>query len=207
MLRTNLSTRPFYNIRAVQAVLGACAAIAILFTMFNVISLVRLAANQRSLGARAVKAQDDATRLRSDAARVRAQVDAKELEVVSTAAREAKSIIEMRTFSWSDLLSQFEKTLPENVRITAVQPRVERDGRFVIGMRVEAREVGDLEKFLEELEMTGAFRNVLTTDEQATDDGLLEAVIEGLYVQETSGATGEKPVASAAATGGGAASD
>jgi hypothetical protein len=207
MLRTNLSTRPFYNIRAVQAVLGACAAIAILFTMFNVISLVRLAANQRSLGARAVKAQDDATRLRSDAARVRAQVDAKELEVVSTAAREAKSIIEMRTFSWSDLLSQFEKTLPENVRITAVQPRVERDGRFVIGMRVEAREVGDLEKFLEELEMTGAFRNVLTTDEQATDDGLLEAVIEGLYVQQTSGATGEKPVASAAATGGGAASD
>jgi hypothetical protein len=207
MLRTNLSTRPFYNIRAVQAVLGACAAIAILFTMFNVISLVRLAANQRSLGARAVKAQDDATRLRSDAARVRAQVDAKELEVVSTAAREAKSIIEMRTFSWSDLLSQFEKTLPENVRITAVQPRVERDGRFVIGMRVEAREVGDLEKFLEELEMTGAFRNVLTTDEQATDDGLLEAVIEGLYVQQTSGATGEKTVASAAATGGGAASD
>jgi hypothetical protein len=74
-------------------------------------------------------------------------------------------------------------------------------------MRVEAREVGDLEKFLEELEMTGAFRNVLTTDEQATDDGLLEAVIEGLYVQQTSGPTGEKPVASAAATGGGAASD
>ena len=175
MLRTNLSTRPFYNIRAVQAVLGACVAIVILFTMFNVISLVRLAASQRSLGARAVQAQNDATKLRADAARVRSQVDAKELEVVSGAAREAKSIIEMRSFSWTDLLAQFEKTLPENVRITAVQPRVEKDGRFVIGMRVEARQVGDLEKFLEDLEMTGAFRNVLTTDEQATDDGLLEA--------------------------------
>ena len=33
MLRTNLSTRPFYNIRAVQAVLGACVAIVILFTL------------------------------------------------------------------------------------------------------------------------------------------------------------------------------
>jgi hypothetical protein len=203
MLRTNLATRPFYNIRAVQAVLGACAAIVILFTMFNVISLVRLAASQRSLGARAVQAQGDATRLRADAARVRAQVDAKELEVVSGAAREAKAIIEMRSFSWSDLLAQFEKTLPENVRITAVQPRAEKDGRFVIGMRVEARQVGDLEKFLDDLEMTGAFHNVLTTDEQATDDGLLEAVIEGVYVQQTGGAPGEKPVAAGAANPGG----
>ena len=206
MLRTNLSTRPFYNIRAVQAVLGACVAIVILFTMFNVISLVRLAASQRSLGARAVQAQNDATKLRADAARVRAQVDAKELEVVSGAAREAKSIIEMRSFSWTELLAQFEKTLPESVRITAVQPRVE-DGRFVIGMRVEARQIGDLEKFLEDLEMTGAFRNVLTTDEQATDDGLLEAVIEGLYVPQTGTAPGEKPVAAGAANRGGAASE
>ena len=206
MLRTNLSTRPFYNIRAVQAVLGACVAIVILFTMFNVISLVRLAASQRSLGARSVQAQNDATKLRADAARVRAQVDAKELEVVSGAAREAKSIIEMRSFSWTELLAQFEKTLPESVRITAVQPRVE-DGRFVIGMRVEARQIGDLEKFLEDLEMTGAFRNVLTTDEQATDDGLLEAVIEGLYVPQTGTTPGEKPVAAGAANRGGAASE
>jgi hypothetical protein len=207
MLRTNLSTRPFYNIRVVQAGLGALAAFVILFTMFNVISLVQLAASQRSLGARAVEAQNEATRLRAEAARVRAQVDAKELEVVSAAAREAKSIIEMRAFSWTDLLAQFEKTLPENVRITAVQPRLERDGRFIIGMRVEARQIGDLEKFLDELEMTGAFHNVLTTDEQATDDGLLEAVIEGSYVQQTTSAAGEKPAAKAATNGGRAVSD
>jgi hypothetical protein len=207
MLRTNLSTRPFYNIRAVQAALGALAAFVILFTMFNVISLLQLAASQRSLGARAVQAQNDATKLRGDAAKVRAQVDAKELEVVSAAAREAKSIIEMRAFSWTDLLAQFEKTLPENVRITAVQPRLEKDGRFIIGMRVEARQIGDLEKFLDELEMTGSFHNVLTTDEQATDDGLLEAVIEGSYVQQATSTAGEKPVAKTATNGGRALSD
>jgi len=207
MLRTNLATRPFYNIRVVQAALGACAALVILFTMFNAISLLQLAASQRSLGARAVKAQNDAATLRADATRVRSQVDAKELEVVSAAAREAKTIIEMRTFSWTGLLAQFEKTLPENVRITAVQPRLDRDGRFIIGMRVEARQIGDLEKFLEELEMTGAFHSVLTTDEQATDDGLLEAVIEGYYALPAGGAASEKPVATASTNGGRAASD
>ena len=207
MLRTNLSTRPFYNIRAVQAALGALVAFVILFTMFNVISLLQLATSQRSLGARAVQAQNDAAKLKADAVQIRAQINAKELEVVSAAAREAKSIIEMRAFSWTDLLAQFEKTLPENVRITAVQPRLEKDGRFIIGMRVEAKDIGDLEKFLEELEMTGAFHNVLTTDEQATDDGLLEAVIEGSYVQQAASAAGEKAVATATTNGGRAVSD
>ena len=207
MLRTNLSTRPFYNIRAVQAALGACAALVILFTMFNLISVLQLAASQSSLGARAVQAQNDAAKLRADASSVRAQVDAKELEVVSAAAREAKAIIEMRAFSWTDLLAQFEKTLPENVRITEVQPRLEKDGRFIIGMRVEARRIADLEQFLEALEMTGAFHNVLTTTEQTTDDGLLEAVIEGSYVQQPGDTAGEKPLTATATNGGRAASD
>ena len=192
MLRTNLSTRPFYNIRAVQVLLGAFAALVILMTMTNVVKLVGLATSQRSLGARAVEARTEATRLRADAARVRSQVDAKELEVVSVAAREANTIIGLRAFSWSDLLAQFEATLPENARITAVQPRLERDGRFVVGMRVEARQTADLEKFMNDLETTGAFRNVLTTDEQTTSDGLLEALIEGQYVQ-TPSVDGEKP--------------
>ena len=206
MLRTNLSTRPFYNIRAVKAVLGAFAALVILLTMFNVIRLLQLAGSQRSLGARAVQAQTEATRLRSDAARVRSQVDGKELEVVSIAAREANTIIDMRSFSWSDLLAQFEVTLPESVRITAVQPRVDKDGRFIVGMRVEARQIGDLEKFLEALETTGAFHNVLPSDEQATSDGMLEAVIEAVYTQQASPAVGEKPAA-ATTTRQGAAGD
>lgn len=192
MLRTNLSTRPFYNIRAVQALLGAFAALVILMTMFNVISLLQLATSQRSLGARAVQAQTEAQELRANAAKVRAQTDAKELEVVSVAAKEANSIIDMRAFSWSELLAQFETTLPETVRITAVQPRLDQDGRFIIGIRVEARQSADLEKFMDALEMTGSFHNVLATDEQATDDGLLEAVLEGLYVQKAV-AAGEKP--------------
>jgi len=198
MLRTNLSTRPFYNMRAVQAVLGACAALVILMTAFNVIRVLTLTTDQRRFGSQAVEAQTEATRLRSDAARARSQLDAKELEVVSVAAREANAIIDMRAFSWTELLAQFEATLPENVRITAVQPRVEKDGRFVVGVRVEARRSRDLELFLEALETTGAFRNALTTDEQATSDGLIEAIVEALYVQQPAPAAGEKPVASAA---------
>jgi Tfp pilus assembly protein PilN len=201
MLRTNLSTRPFYNIRAVQVALGAFGAVVVVMTLFNAYKVVTLATSQRSLGASAVKAQTEAARLRSEAAGIRARVDARELEVVSAAAKEANAIIDMRAFSWSGLLSQFEATLPESVRITAVQPRLGRDARFVVGIRVEARRTEDLEKFLDALETTGSFHDVLATDEQATDDGVIEAIVEAVYEQPARDVPAGNPEPAARRTG------
>ena len=41
----------------------------------------------------------------------------------------------------------------------------------------------DLDAFVESLESKGGFRNVLAVKEQTSDTGLIEAVIEGTYVQ------------------------
>ncbi len=181
MLRTNLSTRPFYNERSVQVALAAIGLLVLAVTAFNAVELARLTASQRSLGAHAVESEQDAARLRTQAAAIRAQINPKELETVANAAREANGIIDRRAFSWTDLFGQFEHTLPEDVRITAVQPRLEQDGTFVVGITVQARRAEDLDAFIEALEKTGAFRNVLSLEEQTNDRGLLEAVVEGTY--------------------------
>jgi hypothetical protein len=181
MLRANLSSRPFYNVRAVRALLGAFAVVVIAITLFNLIRYVSLSGRERALGADAARAEGEASRLRGDAARLRAQINPKELEAVSTAAREANGVIDQRAFSWTELFSQFEQTLPEDVRITAVQPRVDRDGRFIIAMRVEGRRVEDVDAFIEALESRGTFRNVLPNEEQPNEQGLIEAIIEGTY--------------------------
>jgi Tfp pilus assembly protein PilN len=184
MLPTNLATRPFYNERATQVALAALALLVLVVTLFNVAQLIRLTASQRSLGAHAVESEQEAARLRTQAAAIRAQINPKELETVANAAREANGIIDQRAFSWTELLAQFEQTLPENVRVTAVQPRLAPDGSFVVGMTVQARRAEDLDAFIEALEKTGAFRNVTPLQEQTNDQGLLEAVVEGTYVTE-----------------------
>jgi len=183
MLCTNLSTRPFYNVRAVQVVLVAVALLVLLVTAYNIVEVVRLSIAQRTLGARAAEAEAEAARLRDDAARIRAQIDPEELASVSGAAAEANGIIDQRAFSWTGLLMHFEQALPADVRITAVRPRQERDGRTVISMGVHARRVEDLDAFIEALEMTGAFRRVLPLESQTDEDGLIEAVVEGTYIQ------------------------
>ena len=118
MLRTNLSTRPFYNIRAVRMALGALALVVAVMTLLNLVQLVSLSRSERTLGARADQAEEQANKLREDARRIRSQIDAKELNQVAAAAQEANAIIDLRTFSWSKLFSEIEATLPENVRLT-----------------------------------------------------------------------------------------
>ena len=182
MLRTNLSTHPFYNIRAVQVALGALGVLVILMTLVNLFQLVRLTSSERALGAKATQAEADAARLREEAQRIRSQINAKELTDVAAAAQEANAIIDMRTFSWSDLFAQLEATLPESVRLTSFQTREDSEGRFQVGIRVQARRVQDLEAFMEALEKTGMFNDVLAADEQTDPDGLIDAMVEGVYM-------------------------
>jgi Tfp pilus assembly protein PilN len=180
MIRTNLSTRPFYNVRAVQIALGTLAAIVLGITLFNVVEIVRLFTSEQTLGANADEAEREAARLRSEASRIRAQINPSELQTVASAAREANNLIDQRAFSWTELFTQFEATLPDDVRITAVQPRLE-EGRFIVSIAVEGRRAEDIDAFIEALEKTGTFHNVIATETQANDEGLLEAIIDGVY--------------------------
>ncbi len=182
MLRTNLSTHPFYNVRAVQIALGAAAALAVAVSAFNAIQITRLSVSQRTLGARATAAESEAARLRGTAAAVRAQINPRDLETVAGAAREANAIIDRRAFSWTELLAQFESTLPPDVRIMSVQPQLDEAGTFVVTVTVQARRVEDLDAFIEALETRSTFRNVLARQEETSTEGLIEAIVEGTYV-------------------------
>ena len=209
MLRTNLSTRPFYNVRAVRALIGVVAALVGLATAYNVIQLARLTSLQRSLSADAVSAESEAARLTREAARVRSRIDQTEIDSVAAAAREANAIIDRRAFSWTTLFAQFESALPTDVRITAVQPRRERDGAFAVSVAVQSRRIEAVDAFIEALEALGTFKNVLPTDEQTTEDGLIEAILDGQYfpgtppVAVTTSGTQSAPASARAAVNGG----
>ena len=190
MIRTNLATKPFYNVRAVQLAIWTLAALVLGITLFNVIRIVTLVTSEQSLGATADEAEREAARQRSEAARIRAQIDPKELQTVASQASEANDLIDQRAFSWSELFTQFEATLPDDLRITAVQPRLD-DGRFIVGVAVQARRAEDLEEFIDALEETGTFHNVLATETQTNEEGLLEAIIEGSYQAPSRTATQE----------------
>ena len=181
MLRTNLSTRPFYNERGIHGVLAATAIVVAALTIFNVTQIVVMSRRQSQLSTRVEAADTRARDLRAKAAQTRQAVDPKQLGRISEEAREANTIISQRLFSWTDLLNRLETTLPDGVRITALRPRVSSEGAVTVSMTVIARNIEDVESFMTKLEETSAFSDVYPRDDMPTDDGLVQATLEGKY--------------------------
>ena len=179
--RINLSTRPFYNDRGVHLVLGLAAAAVLAFTVFNLWQVYVLSGRQAAVQARLSRAEAQAKQLRDQAAGIRRAINPKELEATVAAAREANLLIERRVFSWTEVLNQFETTLPPTVRISSVRPRVERDGTMRVEVVVLARTVEAVDAFIENLEKRGAFSGVLSREEFLNEDGLIQASLEGRY--------------------------
>jgi Tfp pilus assembly protein PilE len=179
--RINLSTRPFYNDRGVHLVLGLAAVAVLAFTAFNLWQVYMLSGRQAEVQARLSRAEAQTRLLREQATAVRRAINPKELEATVAAAREANLLIERRVFSWTEVLNQFETTLPPTVRISSVRPRVERDGTMRVEVVVLARTVEAVDAFIENLEKRGAFSGVLSREEFLNEDGLIQASLEGRY--------------------------
>ena len=110
MIRTNLSTRPFYNERAVQLVLLGAGLVVLAATLFNVTRILQLSRQDTQLATQAASDEARARDLVASAARRRATVDPRALELASVDARQANDLIDRRTFSWTELFNRFETT-------------------------------------------------------------------------------------------------
>ena len=180
MLRGNLSTRPFYNERALHLALALATGLAVGFTAFNAGRILALSNERTGVATQAAEAEAEARELREAAARTRSTLDPRQIDAVSASAREANAIIDRRLFSWTELLNYFETTLPPDVRLTSIRPRIEASGATIV-VTVVARRVEEVDAFMTALEATGAFANVLSREERATEEGDLVAALEAAY--------------------------
>ena len=190
MIQTNLSTRPFYNERAVNLALLALAVVVVAATVFNVTRVIQLSHNDTVQATQASRDEKRAADLRRSAERLRATVDPRQIDLVSIQARRANDLIDRRTFSWTDLFNRFETTLPDDVRLTSVRPRIVPREGTILTITVVAKGVEDVNEFVLNLERNGAFINPLPLEDRFVD-GLLEATIETKYAPGASGKAGQ----------------
>ena len=199
MLRANLSTRPFYNERAVQLLLVLAGVIVVALTVFNVSRILSLSNQNTGLSSRASSDRAEAQRLRGEAAAIRRGINQAELKTIVAAAQEANMLIDQRTFSWTEFFNHIEETLPPDVMLTEVKPSFQEEAT-IISMSVLGRRPEDVDDFMEELEATGAFDQVLPKLRDETEDGLVRVLITSVYRGVGERSTGS---ASAGASGGG----
>jgi Tfp pilus assembly protein PilN len=195
VIRGNLANRPFYNEPAVHLWLFLAALVVTVATLFNVVQMLRYSRSDTELARQAANDEARAAELRSEAARLRATVDAKQIERASLEAHQANELIDRRTFSWTALWNEFEVTLPPNVRITSFRPRIDPKRGNVVTITVVARGVDDVQQFMENLEKTGAFPELFPPSERTNDQGQLETAIEAVYAPKAAAKPAAAPEA------------
>jgi hypothetical protein len=181
VLRSNLSTRPFYNERAVQILLAIAAFVVVVLTAFNAIRILSLSRQNTELSSLVNRDHQEAQRLTREAQRIRAGINENELQRTADAAGIANALIDQRTISWTEFFNRIEETLPPDVMLSSVQPTFARNvttiQMIVLGKRIE-----DIEQFIDKLEATGAFQEVLPTQEDTTEEGLHRLSVQSIYV-------------------------
>ena len=180
MLRTNLSTRPFYNERAVHAAAAAVALLVLAVTVWQAVRVVRLSQYKTEMNTAINRDRTQAAQLTREAQLTRRGLDQKELGVVAAKAKEANDLIEQRTFSWTALFNQLSSTLPENVMLTGVQPEF-MEGETQVALDVQGRRSNDIDAFWDRLEKTGSFRDIQWSDVSVSEDGLHRLRMTAVY--------------------------
>jgi hypothetical protein len=197
MLKGNLSTRPFYSERLASLAIGGVALAALLLTAYNGLQLVSLTSERQALRARIERDQAESASVRAATAELQRTVDRTVLAKLAASTGEANDVIGQRTFSWTEFFGLIEKTLPIDVRLVTVSPRVER-GVFKVSMAVVARDLADVSSFVDALLDTGRFYDAATIDMQRREDGALNAKVDASYL---SPAAATPPAAEAASAG------
>jgi type IV pilus assembly protein PilN len=193
VIRTNLATRPFYNERAVHVWLLIAALVVAAATAWNVTTGLRYRRGDSELARQADADEARTQQLRQQVTRLRGSVDPRQIDAASTAARQANELIDRRTFSWTELLNRLETTLPPEAHIVAVRPKVDRANGIVLTLYVVARDVDDVNQFMENLEETGAFKDPRPTTERFNEEGLFESILETNYIPESAKPAPEAP--------------
>ncbi len=190
MLRTNLATRPFYNERLVHVVLAVAGAAALVGAAAGIARAVDVVRSQAALTAAAEAAEREAAQLAGRASSVRQAMAAGEVESIAEAVAEANRLVDRRTFSWTAFFNVIDRTLPSGVMLTAIRPQHGDDG-VAVAVGVIGRRLADIDAFIELLEETGVFADVLAREEEMLADGTYRARLTGRYRPDRGGGAAE----------------
>jgi hypothetical protein len=203
MLRGNLASRPFYNERLVSAGLALIALVVLALAAFNAYKLHALSTHRATLKSRADAQKAEALRIERGAAALQRNVDRTTLLQLAGSTQEANTLIDERTFSWTVFFGVIEKTIPFDLRLESVAPRVER-GSFRVTMMVVGKKSDDIDAFVEALQDTGSFYDLIPREKELNEeDNTYRGEVVGYYIPPNQPEPAKRPAKPTKSLGGG----
>ncbi len=165
----NLSTRPFPAHRATTFLLGALMVILGAVSVWQVVSFTRytsLAGGIRG-GEQDLRVETEA--LGQRLAALQARLDRPEATAKLSEIGFLNSLITRKSLSWTRVFASLETLVPDTVHLLSLRPAIARDGSLQVQIDVRGRSIGDVTQFVDALEESPVFADVVLSIEQRVD--------------------------------------
>jgi Tfp pilus assembly protein PilN len=155
----NLSSRPFLNRRKFFLIVGFLLLLLTLFTGWNISTYRLVLARRAAYDLKRAESRDYLAKLNAEEKNLRQQLQKRETADFLEKVEFINSLIDLRTFSWTQLLNDLETLTPANVYIASIRPKIQ--GReVVVEILANAKTNQDAIDFVAKLESSDRFLEV-----------------------------------------------
>jgi len=134
MQRPNLAARPFEDSRPVWLTAGALGALALVFSLASIAEFVSAHGAERSLTERLDQLEKSRKELVAEVDSTNRELQRVSWSQLTLESESLGKVLAGRGFSWSQLLSDLERVLPWDARLTSVAPRLREKGGVEISL-------------------------------------------------------------------------
>ena len=170
-LHLNLASRPYRDYRPVYAVVVVASLLIAFMLLNNIETGYRYARDTRTTREKiaGIEQQTEAENRRAaDAAQRLRGVNVKGL---AEQAQFVNARLAERAFSWSELLDQLERVLPDDVRIQSIAPSFSKEGLVHLTLDMVGKTDQGMVHTLDRLNRDPRFANAFPTSESKSNEG------------------------------------
>jgi Tfp pilus assembly protein PilN len=183
----NLSTRPFSAYRLINIALAFLLVVLVVLSVWQAAGFLRY-----SRLANSIRAQEQETRVEAEAlgkrvAELESRLDRPESTAKLNEIGFLNHLIQRKNLSWTRFFANLEDMVPDNVHLTTLTPDIAASGPITFHIGVRAKSIADVTVFLERLEQSPVFENVIVTAEQKNDANVasdVDVTLSAIYHPE-----------------------
>jgi Tfp pilus assembly protein PilN len=183
----NLSTKPFPAHRATSLLLGTFLAILGVVSVWQVARFYRYTAQSGGIRGEEQDLRVESEALRQRLSELQARLDRPEAAAKLSEIGFLNGLIVRKSLSWTRVFASLEDIVPASVHLISLRPSVAAEGTVEMEIDVRGRSLRDVTGFVDALEESSAFADVIMSIEQKRDpdpESDVEASLSVTYFPE-----------------------
>jgi len=162
----NLSTQPFPAYRLVNVALFVVFVLLLVVSVWQAYGFVQFSAMARDIRDNERNIRAEAESLGSHVASLNSTLDRPEASAKLSEIGFLNGLIARKDLSWTRLFANLEEMVPDNVHLVGLKPDITQNGAVTLHLDVVGRSIADVSRFIEALEKSPEFENVVVSVEQ-----------------------------------------